>query len=423
MKLCSCWRLYYEKNFGHWNRGNKDDSWYTLFVWLCGCDFFSVMRLLFCFAWLPAEAMQNKIILGRTILGHTHIWMGDANSHEGGSRCCQASSTYSPFHPHRRDTDITELCPSLLTWHCLCPCVSFSVCQAASCYSSPHPFAKHCIDLACVTMTPSHPIPLPLCWTLALVWWGSVSSCSEDLYVFQLAFCVRLLQQGISALAQYTLSLPSPMLSHTPSLSCPSPSFPDKAVCVFVCACVPRMDGDAVYVSWELQGDWGNGEGYCALTTVTMQCPLSERLRCFTSLHLSLLPLLSLSPYRLRWTDCPLCSNSSSAATTSPGKSLYLLTPSSPQDSDRGCICCGWTVSVHSLGSGQGLANKLQTESTQICTAPRPRNRFIVVVIFCNFAKNRMNVFGSNWNAVPQAVVYQYFKVSRTTQKHTMLSV
>ncbi len=105
-------------------------------------------------------------------------------------------------------------------------------------------------------------------------------------------------------------------------------------VCMCECVCMRRVDGDAVCWSWALQGDWGNGEGYGALTTVTMQCPLPEHLLLFTSLHLSLLPLpLSLS--RLSWTACPACSASFSAVTSSPGKSSYRLTPSSPQGRER----------------------------------------------------------------------------------------
>lgn len=167
-------------------------------------------------------------------------------------------------------------------------------------------------------------------------------------YAFHWAFQVSFLQQGISALAQHILHSPLPpfllifylfSLSSSLSLSVAPPLHVQTrqhaiCVCVCMCVCMRRVDGDAACWSWELQGDWGNGEGYRALTTVTMQCPLPEHLLIFTSLHLSVFPL-PLSLYRLRWTACPCCSASFSAATTSPGKSLYRLTPSSPQDRNR----------------------------------------------------------------------------------------
>lgn len=68
-----------------------------------------------------------------------------------------------------------------------------------------------------------------------------------------------------------------------------------------------------------------------------MQCPPHiNLLLLLTSLRffLSSLPL-SFSLTRLRWTACPACSDSFSAATTSPGKSVRRLTPSCPECRDR----------------------------------------------------------------------------------------
>lgn len=157
-----------------------------------------------------------------------------------------------------------------------------------------------------------------------------------------------------------------------------------------VCVCMRRMDGDAVCWSWELQGDLGNGEGYRALTTGTMQWPLPERLLIITSLHLSLLPLpLSLSPSRLRWTACPACSASFSAATTSPGKSSYCLTPSSPQGSNGGC---GWTLSGPLprllAGPGQQAVGRLPVHRNK--HRPPARTQFCC---FCNLEKINQDGF------------------------------
>ena len=199
----------------------------------------------------------------------------------------------------------------------------------------------------------------------------TVASCSVyvglDVYVFQWTFWVSLLQQGISALAQHTLCSPSPSPFPPHAFSLWLSLLPLLSMCrqanvLCVCVCMRRVDGDAVCLNWELQGDWGNGEGYRTLTTATMQFPLPDCLLLFTSLHLSLFPLpLSLSPSRLRWTACPACSASFSAATTSPGKRLHCLTPSCPQgrgndrDSD-------WTVPCSlpwlSAGPGQQAAGR-----------------------------------------------------------------
>lgn len=140
-----------------------------------------------------------------------------------------------------------------------------------------------------------------------------------------------------------------------PHANSPAPplSMCRKSSLQFVCLCVHArsMDDDAICLSWELQGDWENGEGYQPLTTVMMQCPLPARL--FTSLHLSLFPLPvfpSLSSQR--WAACPACSVSFSAATTSAGKNSRKLTLSFPQDIVKGCF-------LSTLGFLQDQASKL----------------------------------------------------------------
>lgn len=124
-----------------------------------------------------------------------------------------------------------------------------------------------------------------------------------------------------------------------------------------------------------------------------MPCPPPERLLLLASLHLSLLPLpLSLSPSRPRWTACPACSASFSAATTSSGKSSRRLTPSSPQDSDGGVF----SFQVHSLGSWQGLASKLREEGTQPFAGTHAHaymGRFAAVCSFWNPQWSNLDVF------------------------------
>lgn len=111
------------------------------------------------------------------------------------------------------------------------------------------------------------------------------------------------LEEAKTKVITVTVPVPTPGLPPSPS---PAPPLHvqtrQRAGCECVCVCMRRMDGDAVCWSWELQGDWGNGEGYRALTAVTMQCPLPEHLLLFTSLHLSL-SSLSLSFFLFLFVD------------------------------------------------------------------------------------------------------------------------